>query len=84
MIIDVIVLDLVPLRERGNFMGMVLSIYSIGTSLGPWIGGAIIDRASWRWVIVPFVAQEKFTRIMLMLRNWNRYSTSISQSAPSR
>jgi MFS family permease len=34
MMIDVIVSDLVPLRERGNFMAMVLSIYSIGTSLG--------------------------------------------------
>jgi MFS family permease len=50
MMIDVIVLDLAPLRERGNFMAIVLSIYSIGTSLGPWVGGAIIDHTSWRWV----------------------------------
>jgi MFS family permease len=84
MMIDVIVSDLVPLRERGNFMAMVLSIYSIGTSLDPWVGGAIVDHVSWRWVIVPFVAQEKLTKRMLMLRNWNRHSTSISQFAPSR
>jgi MFS family permease len=78
MMIDVIVSDLVPMRERGNFMAVVLSIYSIGTSLGHWVGGAIVDYASWRWVIVPFVAQEKLAKRMLMLRNWNRYSTSIS------
>jgi MFS family permease len=37
MMIDVIVSDLVPLKERGNFMAKVLSIYFIGTSLGPWV-----------------------------------------------
>jgi MFS family permease len=30
MMIDVFVSDLVPLRTRGSFMAMVLSIYSIG------------------------------------------------------
>ena len=34
VMIDVIVSDLVPLRERGNFMAMVLSIYSLPGSLG--------------------------------------------------
>lgn len=50
MIIDVIVSDFVPLRERGNFMALVLTVYFIGTSLGPFVGGAIVDNTSWRWV----------------------------------
>ena len=50
MIIDIIVSDLVPLRERPNYMAMVLTVYSVGTSLGPWVGGAIVDNTSWRWV----------------------------------
>jgi MFS family permease len=54
MIIDVIIADLVPLRERPNYMAVVLTVYSVGTSLGPWVGGAIVDNASWRWVRAHF------------------------------
>ncbi|KAE8387926.1 DNA repair protein RAD50 [Aspergillus alliaceus] len=50
VMIDMIVSDLVPLRERGNFMGLIFAIFSIGTSLGPFIGGAIVQYSSWRWV----------------------------------
>ncbi|KAA6407165.1 MAG: Major facilitator superfamily general substrate transporter [Lasallia pustulata] len=50
MIVDIIVSDLVPLRERGNYMAMVLTVYFVGTSLGPFVGGAIVDSTTWRWV----------------------------------
>ncbi|KAK7736131.1 hypothetical protein SLS53_007158 [Cytospora paraplurivora] len=46
---DTIVSDLVPLRDRGNYIAVVLLIYSIGTTLGPVIGGGLIDVGSWRW-----------------------------------
>lgn len=42
--------DLVPLRQRGNYMAIVLAIYGIGTSLGPFIGGSIVSSTTWRWV----------------------------------
>jgi MFS family permease len=50
MIVDIIISDLVPLRERGNYIAIVLTVYSIGTTLGPWVGGAIVETTSWRWV----------------------------------
>ncbi|RAH76708.1 MFS general substrate transporter [Aspergillus japonicus CBS 114.51] len=50
MIVDVIVSDLVPLRERGNYMAFVLLVYFVGTALGLWIGGAIVDNSTWRWI----------------------------------
>jgi MFS family permease len=50
MLIDLIVCDLVPLRERGNFMGIIFGVFAIGTSLGPFIGGAIVQNTTWRWV----------------------------------
>ncbi|KAF2185493.1 MFS general substrate transporter [Zopfia rhizophila CBS 207.26] len=50
MISDIIVSDLVPLRERGNFIAIILAVYSIGTSLGPFIGGIIVEKTTWRWV----------------------------------
>lgn len=49
-IVPVIVSDLVPLRQRGNYMALILTIFAIGTSLGPFIGGAIVQSTSWRWV----------------------------------
>ncbi|EDO01647.1 hypothetical protein SS1G_04122 [Sclerotinia sclerotiorum 1980 UF-70] len=48
--IDIIVSDLVPLRQRGNYMAVILAIYGIGVSLGPFIGGAIVYSTTWRWV----------------------------------
>ncbi|KAK4161769.1 MFS general substrate transporter [Cladorrhinum sp. PSN259] len=50
IIVDVIVSDLVPLRQRGNYIAVVLLVYTIGTTLGPWVGGVIVANASWRWV----------------------------------
>lgn len=52
MIVDVIVSDLVPLRERGNFIAIILTIYSIGTTLGPFVGGIIVQNTTWRWVFL--------------------------------
>jgi len=51
VMIDMIVSDMLPLRERGTFMGMIFAVFSIGTSLGPFIGGALVQHSSWRWVV---------------------------------
>ncbi|KAI0394403.1 major facilitator superfamily domain-containing protein [Xylariaceae sp. FL0594] len=50
MMNNVIVSDLVPLRQRGKYVAIVLAIFCIGTSLGPFIGGAIVYNTTWRWV----------------------------------
>ncbi|KAH8899041.1 MFS general substrate transporter [Thozetella sp. PMI_491] len=48
--IDMIISDLIPLRYRGNYIAIVLLIYSVGTTMGALIGGVIVDNISWRWV----------------------------------
>ncbi len=50
MIVDIVVSDLVPLRERGNFIAIILTTYSVAASIGPFVGGAIVEATSWRWV----------------------------------
>lgn len=50
MILDVIVSDLVPLRERGLYIAITLMVLTIGTSVGPFVGGAIVQYGTWRWV----------------------------------
>ncbi|KAM7196185.1 Major facilitator superfamily domain containing protein [Rhypophila sp. PSN 637] len=47
---DIIVSDLVPLRYRGNYIGVILSIYGVGTTLGPFISGSIVATTTWRWI----------------------------------
>lgn len=39
-----------PLRRHGNYTAIVLLIYSIGTTLGPFIAGTIVEFDHWRWV----------------------------------
>ncbi|KAI0485719.1 major facilitator superfamily domain-containing protein [Xylaria cf. heliscus] len=50
IIIDIIVSDLVPLRLRGNYTAVILTIYTVGLALGPFVGGEIIATTTWRWV----------------------------------
>ncbi|KAI0834691.1 multidrug resistance protein fnx1 [Hypoxylon sp. FL0890] len=47
---NVIVSDLVPLRDRGKYVAWYLTTYFVGTAIGPWVGGAIVETTSWRWV----------------------------------
>ncbi|KAL4876599.1 major facilitator superfamily domain-containing protein [Aspergillus karnatakaensis] len=59
MIVDVIVSDLVPLRERGNFIASVLTVYAVGSANGPFVGGIIVERTSWRWRDATFAQRLK-------------------------
>ncbi|KAI1358277.1 MFS general substrate transporter [Xylaria arbuscula] len=50
LLIELIVSDLVSLRERGAYSGIVLGAFSLGTAVGPLVGGAIVDGTTWRWI----------------------------------
>ncbi|KXJ85211.1 major facilitator superfamily domain-containing protein [Microdochium bolleyi] len=48
--IELVVSDLVPLRERGNYMALLFAFFALGTAMGPFVGGILVERSSWRWV----------------------------------
>ncbi|KAK0652671.1 major facilitator superfamily domain-containing protein [Cercophora newfieldiana] len=48
--VNIIVSDLCPLRKRGQYMAVILAIFGIGVALGPFVGGAIAENSTWRWV----------------------------------
>lgn len=81
MIVDVIVSDLVPLRERGNFIAIVLTVYSIGSSMGPFVGGIIVQRTTWRWVFYINLPVGGFSLVLLFLFLHTHYqrNTTFSQ-----
>lgn len=50
VLVDVIICDLVPLRERGSKVGLLFAILTVASSLGPLIGGALASNGLWRWI----------------------------------
>ncbi|KAM3075389.1 hypothetical protein ACMFMF_006064 [Clarireedia jacksonii] len=53
----VILADMVTLRERGKWMSIISLQWAIGSVIGPVIGGAFAEKASWRWIFwlnIPF------------------------------
>ncbi len=45
-----VVADVFPPAERGRWMGLMSGVFASASVLGPLIGGALTDHASWRWV----------------------------------
>jgi MFS family permease len=48
LMVELIVCDLVPLKERGAYLGIVLSVSALGAIVGPVVGGALAEK-NWRW-----------------------------------
>ena len=49
MLLDIVCCDLVSLRERGKYLGMMFSFSGVAAALGPVLGG-VLAQANWRWI----------------------------------
>ena len=47
---EILITDLVPLRERGKWFGFQSLTWALGSVTGPLIGGSFAQKASWRWI----------------------------------
>ncbi|EPS40779.1 hypothetical protein H072_5333 [Dactylellina haptotyla CBS 200.50] len=47
---EIIITDLVPLRERGKYFGFFSTMWALGSVLGPVLGGVFSQKVSWQWV----------------------------------
>ena len=56
---EIIITDIVPLRQRGNYFAGISMVWAIGSVAGPLIGGALATKGAWRWIFylnLPIVA----------------------------
>ncbi|KAG9305511.1 hypothetical protein G9A89_006481 [Geosiphon pyriformis] len=47
--VAIIITEIVPLRERGKYQSIISVTYTLAAVIGPLVGGALTDHASWRW-----------------------------------
>ncbi|KAK6824253.1 hypothetical protein RU639_005072 [Aspergillus parasiticus] len=75
---EIIVADLVPLRERQQVMGIIFTAFAVGTFIGPVVGGAIVDHTSWRWVFyinLPLCGVTLILMLLFLHVNYDHQST---------
>ncbi|EFR04443.1 multidrug resistance protein fnx1 [Nannizzia gypsea CBS 118893] len=53
-VVSIIMSDIVPLRDRGVWQGVINIVWSAGSGLGAPLGGFLADTIGWRWA---FLAQ---------------------------
>ncbi|KAJ8133117.1 hypothetical protein O1611_g505 [Lasiodiplodia mahajangana] len=49
VLLDIVCCDLVPMRERGKYLGLLFSWSGVAAALGPPVGGALAQ-SNWRWI----------------------------------
>lgn len=42
--------DIFNPKERGKWMGLIMSVFGIASIIGPFLGGWITDHWNWRWI----------------------------------
>ena len=47
---EILITDLVPLRERGKWFGFQSLTWALGSVTGPLVGGTFAQEATWRWI----------------------------------
>lgn len=82
VLIEIIICDLLPLRERGNYLALIFGIIALGTAAGPVFGGLIVQHSSWRWVFylnLPVGGAALLLLVVFLQVNYRRESTFASK-----
>ncbi|KAL7423545.1 hypothetical protein Q5752_001125 [Cryptotrichosporon argae] len=45
-----IVSDIVPLKDRGKYQGLISAATAVGNAVGPFVGGGLASAGQWRWL----------------------------------
>ncbi|KAH9900495.1 MFS general substrate transporter [Xylariomycetidae sp. FL2044] len=78
MVSSIVISDLVPLRKRGNVSAILMSIFGIGSALGPFIGGVIVTSTTWRWAFCLNLPIGGVAFVVLTMFLWVTYNKEMS------
>lgn len=48
-VVNILMSDIIPLRDRGVWQGIINIIYATGSGAGAPLGGVLADYIGWRW-----------------------------------
>ena len=51
-VVSILMSDIIPLKERGVWQGLINVIYAGGASAGAPLGGVLADLVGWRWAFL--------------------------------
>lgn len=56
-LVMIIVSDITTLENRGKYQGMLGAIIAVANGIGPFLGGAVVESSTWRWVfwMIPII-----------------------------
>ncbi|KAK3367726.1 major facilitator superfamily transporter [Podospora didyma] len=68
-IVMIIVSDITTLENRGTYQGILGAVIALANGSGPFLGGALVESLSWRWVfwLIPMLAVPAAIAILFFL-----------------
>ncbi|KZT03957.1 MFS general substrate transporter [Laetiporus sulphureus 93-53] len=66
---QIVISDVVTLRERGKYQGIIGVVVAFGFAIGPLIGGVLAEKVSWRWCfwVTPPISFTAMCTVLLVL-----------------
>ena len=50
-VVNILMSDIIPLRDRGLWQGIINIIWATGSGMGAPLGGILADYIGWRWYV---------------------------------
>jgi MFS family permease len=61
---EIVVCDLVSIRERGQYTGVIAGVWAVATVIAPIIGGAFAQKVSYSIEVLPSPKTDKLERLL--------------------
>jgi MFS family permease len=81
--INVLITDLIPLKQRAQYFGLISMAWALGTLSGTLLGSVLAEKATWRWIfwiLIPFnILSMLIVLLFLRIRRKDEVRDKLSQ-----